>query len=123
MTRYHDFSLCSRFTFQFHLYFVLGSFKYAWVLDKLKKEREIGCTINIQLMKFLTKMYDVTLIDCPGHRDYLKNTLTGASQADCVVMIVSAAPVEFEEGIKEGGQTREHALLAYTLGKDFCFLI
>ena len=74
-------------------------------------------------MKFLTKMYDVTLIDCPGHRDYLKNALTGASQADCAVMIVSAAPGEFEEGIKEGGQTKEHALLAFTLGKDLPYLI
>ena len=107
------------FTSRFPLYCVLGSFKYAWVLDKLKRERETGCTINIQLMKFLTKRYDVTIVDCPGHRDYIKNMLTGTSQADCCISIVSAAPGEFEEGIEEGGQTREHALLAYTIGKMF----
>merc|ERR1712241_948829 len=93
-----------------------GSFKYAWVLDKLKAERERGITIDIQLMKFLTKRYDVTIIDAPGHRDFIKNMITGTSQADCAVLIVASSTGEFEAGISKNGQTREHALLAYTLG-------
>merc|ERR1719385_618064 len=93
-----------------------GSFKYAWVLDKLKAERERGITIDIALWKFQTEKYYVTIIDAPGHRDFIKNMITGTSQADCAVLIVAAGTGEFEAGISKEGQTREHALLAYTLG-------
>merc|ERR1712240_628495 len=93
-----------------------GSFKYAWVLDKLKAERERGITIDIALWKFETSKYHVTIIDAPGHRDFIKNMNTGTSQADCGVLIVAAGVGEFEAGISKNGQTREHALLAYTLG-------
>jgi len=93
-----------------------GSFKYAWVLDKLKAERERGITIDIALWKFETPKYYVTIIDAPGHRDFIKNMITGTSQADCGVLIVAAGTGEFEAGISKNGQTREHALLAYTLG-------
>jgi len=93
-----------------------GSFKYAWVLDKLKAERERGITIDIALWKFETPKYYVTIIDAPGHRDFIKNMITGTSQADCGVLIVAAGVGEFEAGISKNGQTREHALLAYTLG-------
>jgi len=93
-----------------------GSFKYAWVLDKLKAERERGITIDIALWKFETAKFYVTIIDAPGHRDFIKNMITGTSQADCAVLIVAAGTGEFEAGISKNGQTREHALLAYTLG-------
>merc|ERR1711893_179513 len=93
-----------------------GSFKYAWVLDKLKAERERGITIDIALWKFETEKYYITIIDAPGHRDFIKNMITGTSQADCAVLIVAAGTGEFEAGISKDGQTREHALLAYTLG-------
>merc|ERR1712125_168354 len=93
-----------------------GSFKYAWVLDKLKAERERGITVDIQLMEFSTEKYHVTIIDAPGHRDFIKNMITGTSQADCAVLIVASSTGEFEAGISKDGQTREHALLAYTLG-------
>merc|ERR1712023_312908 len=93
-----------------------GSFKYAWVLDKLMAERERGITIDIALWKFETPKYMITVIDAPGHRDFIKNMITGTSQADCAILIIAAGTGEFEAGISKDGQTREHALLAYTLG-------
>jgi len=93
-----------------------GSFKYAWVLDKLKAERERGITIDIALWKFETPKYYVTVIDAPGHRDFIKNMITGTSQADCAILIIAGGTGEFEAGISKDGQTREHALLAFTLG-------
>ncbi len=62
-----------------------GSFKYAWVLDKLKAERERGITIDISLWKFETAKYYVTIIDAPGHRDFIKNMITGTSQV-CILI-------------------------------------
>ena len=93
-----------------------GSFAYAWILDKLKAERARGITINITLNKFETKKYNVTIIDAPGHRDFIKNMITGTAQADVAILMISSAPGEFEAGISAEGQTKEHALLAFTLG-------
>ena len=93
-----------------------SSFKYAWVLDKLKAERERGITIDISLFKFQTDKFYFTIIDAPGHRDFIKNMITGTSQADVAILIVASGKGEFEAGIGKNGQTREHGLLAFTLG-------
>ena len=93
-----------------------SSFRYAWILDKLKAECEYAITIDISLWKFETSKYYVTIIDAPGHRDFIKNVITGASQTDCAVLIDAAGTGEFEASTSTNGQTREYALLAYTLG-------
>jgi elongation factor 1-alpha len=93
-----------------------SSFKYAWVLDKLKAERERGITIDIALWKFETAKFYYTIIDAPGHRDFIKNMITGTSQADIAILVIASPSGEFEAGISKNGQTREHALLAFTLG-------
>jgi len=87
-----------------------------WVLDKLKAERERGITIDIALWKFESPKYYFTIIDAPGHRDFIKNMITGTSQADCAMLVVASGVGEFEAGIDKTGSTREHALLAFTLG-------
>jgi elongation factor 1-alpha len=92
------------------------TFKFAWVLDNLKEERERGVTIDLRFLRFETPKYFFTVIDAPGHRDFVKNMVTGASQADAAVLFVSSRRGEFEAGIGPGGQTREHAFLAFTLG-------
>jgi elongation factor 1-alpha len=93
-----------------------ASFKYAWVMDKLKSERERGITIDISLWQFESPKYHFTIIDAPGHRDFIKNMITGTSQADCAILMIASPQGEFEAGISKEGQTREHALLAFTLG-------
>jgi elongation factor 1-alpha len=93
-----------------------GSFKYAWVLDKLKAERERGITIDIALWKFESASSVFTIIDAPGHRDFIKNMITGTSQADVAILMIASPSGEFESGWSKDGQTREHALLAFTMG-------
>lgn len=85
------------------------TFKFAWVMDAVKEERERGLTIDLAHEKFETDEFYFTVIDAPGHRDFVKNMITGASQADAAVLVVAA-----DDGIMP--QTREHAALAYTLG-------
>ena len=88
-----------------------GSFKFAWVMDRLKEERERGLTIDLAYQKLETSKNYITIIDAPGHRDFVKNMITGASQADAAVLVVAA-----DDGIMP--QTREHSALAFTLGVD-----
>lgn len=92
------------------------SFKFAFVMDRLKSSRERGITIDISLWKFNTPKFSYTIIDAPGHRDFIKNMITGTSQADCALLMISSSKGEFEAGFSADGQTREHVLLAYTLG-------
>jgi elongation factor 1-alpha len=86
-----------------------ATFEFAWVMDDLKEERERGVTIDIAHRRFDTQKYYFTIIDAPGHRDFVKNMITGTSQADGAVLVVSAA-----DGVQD--QTREHVYLAKTLG-------
>ena len=86
-----------------------GSFKFAWVMDREKEERARGLTIDIAYQKIETSKNTITIIDAPGHRDFVRNMITGASQADAAVLVVAA-----DDGIMP--QTREHAALAFTLG-------
>ena len=90
--------------------------KYAFLLDRLKEERERGLTINLSFTRFETKKYFFTVIDAPGHRDFVKNMITGASQADAAILVISAKKGEYEAGMSAEGQTREHIILAKTMG-------
>jgi elongation factor 1-alpha len=88
-----------------------ATFEFAWVMDGLKEERERGLTIDVAHKRFNTSKYYFTIIDAPGHRDFVKNMITGTSQADAAVIVVSAI-----EGPQ--AQTREHIFLARTLGVE-----
>ncbi|MHA1773000.1 MAG: elongation factor 1-alpha [Candidatus Heimdallarchaeota archaeon] len=106
------------------------SWKYAWVLQKLQEERERGLTIDVSFFKFETKSAVFTIIDAPGHRDFVKNMISGASQANAAILVVSAEKNDLEAGLSTeriektpkgdrripGGQTIEHLTLAITLG-------
>src|SRR3989344_3199384 len=85
------------------------TFEFAFIMDRLKEERERGLTIDIMHQRFDTPKYYFTMIDAPGHRDFVKNMITGTSQADGAILVVSA-----KEGIQD--QTKEHAYLAKVLG-------
>lgn len=86
-------------------------FEFAFVMDRLKEERERGLTIDLAYRKLVTKKYSVTIIDAPGHRDFVKNMITGTSQADCAFLVVAC-----QHGVM--AQTKEHVWLCKTMGVE-----
>src|SRR6056297_905766 len=94
------------------------SWKFAYFFDRLQEERKRGITIDLAFRKFETRSKYFTIIDAPGHADFVKNMITGASQADAAILVFSAKSSEFAPAISANGQGREHAFLAKTLGVD-----
>ncbi len=86
-----------------------GTFAFAFAMDNLKEERERGVTIDVSYKKFEGKKNNFTIIDAPGHKDFIKNMITGTSQADAAVLVIAA-----KEGVM--AQTKEHAFLAQVMG-------
>jgi len=95
-----------------------ASFVYAWVLDEHMEERTRGVTIDVGLNFFETKTKRITLLDAPGHKEFVPNMITGAAQADAAILFVDATVGEFETGITDDGQTKEHTVLLRSLGVD-----
>ena len=92
-------------------------------MDTDEKEREKGKTVEVGKAFFNTDVKRYTILDAPGHKNYVPNMIMGASQADVGVLVISARKGEFETGFDRGGQTREHAMLAKTLGVSYLVVV
>ncbi|XP_059637667.1 uncharacterized protein LOC132279655 isoform X2 [Cornus florida] len=96
-----------------------GSFAYAWALDESAEERERGITMTVAVAYLNSKRYHVVLLDSPGHKDFVPNMISGATQADAAILVIDASVGSFEAGMDiTGGQTREHARLIRSFGVD-----
>ena len=99
------------------------SWYLAYMMDINEEEKERGKTVEMGRTSFSTKRKRFTLLDCPGHRNYVQNMISGAAQADLANLVISAKPGEFESGFEKDGQTREHAMLAKSLGAQFIIVV
>ena len=94
-----------------------SGFEFAFVMDNLKEERERGVTIDLSYKKFMSDKFEITIIDAPGHKDFVKNMITGSSQADVAFLVVAAS-----DGVM--AQTKEHVWLCKTLGvQQMCVVV
>jgi peptide chain release factor subunit 3 len=89
---------------------------FAYIMDTVEEERARGKTIDVGRTHFDTTKKRYTILDAPGHKNYIPNMISGIVQADVAILIISAKTGEFESGFEKGGQTREHAFLARTVG-------
>lgn len=93
-----------------------NTFHFAWAMDEGTEERKRGVTVDIAYKNIETKKFKITIMDAPGHKDFIPNMITGAAQADCALLIIDSLKNAFETGFFHGGQTREHAILAKAIG-------